>query len=397
MFVKLGQEFARAAVPVDERAVDEHIAELQANNTRKFALAREYINIEQKKTADLRAELHEITAGKKSIMDFSPLHKYRTGTITVGATDLTTPEDTRQTEIRDELDGMNKDSLKVISKFEAMEHQNTQKAISKDLAFASPDTTTQDRLLADATNRPSSATSSNPSTPSTVTGATYHYEGIYYRSSNGKTARLFAFTSELSGKEEALKIYPSGTNNLARLVQIGQGLYIKNKTNPLVVNHIPVTTAVAVRDIHDALPLEAVGLPKASPNFFKQASVKPSGATVRFSPASTDRDTMFRLEYMKTVDGFDNLRQGIAPNTDSGQTMGVMDLITDVSDQTVIPNGGTGGVTLHSTPAYIKSGYGEASVTMPNMKILTTNNRITVGANKVIYTDSAGARIAYQP
>ena len=53
------------------------------------------------------------------------------------------------------------------------------------------------------------------------------------------------------------------------------------------------------------------------------------------------------------------------------------------------------GIILRSTPAYVTAGYGEASVLMPDMQIVTAGQSLTVANHRTIYTDQYGADIIY--
>ncbi len=374
--VALGEKLAQSVRPMDTREIDQHIAQIQVQNDRKFALAREYVTIEKAKTARLKNELQEIVAGKKTIKDFSPLAKYRSDTMNISVSDMMTAEDTRQAEIHRELDRIDTDSRATTTLV------SDKKSIS-------------DKLLASAASDMKTATVPATSTPASdptpTTTASYHYDGIYYRTADGHQTRLFAYLAEMDGHEQAMPIDPVGDGRRDVLVRIGSSLYLKSTTSD-PVHHTPVSTPVHVGDIRDIIAVDTDGLPKGSPNAFKETMSGPSSSTITFAPASVDRDSMFRMELARQVDTFDRIDQG---NAATG-SMRIVDLAPDLSDRTILDTSTTG-ATIRSTPVYIQSGYGQVSVRLPSVRTLGVGDRMTVGAHKILYTDGAGARISYVP
>ncbi len=212
------------------------------------------------------------------------------------------------------------------------------------------------------------------------------YQGIYVKD-EGRQSRLFDYTEELRGNEEAILIdtNKAGTGNEDVVYAMGSSLYIKHnlKTKPAVHS----TDSVKTYDLSD---LMANSKDPSAPNYFKEGFVSSNQINFSFSPAkATDRK--FRLEFYDYVDRFDRIVRGEDGPTTPKRAV---DLLTDMRDDTVVDASGTG-VIVRKNAVWFDSASGEGEVTYPAYRVLTEGDTIGVASNRTVYTDGGGAKIRY--
>lgn len=212
------------------------------------------------------------------------------------------------------------------------------------------------------------------------------YNGIYVKD-EGKQSRLFDYTEELQGNEEAVLIdtSKSGPGNEDVVYSMGGSLYIKRNLKSSAAVHS--TDGVSVYDYADLLPKTK---DPTAPNYFQEDFVSSNQINFSFAPAkSTDRK--FRLEFYDYVDRFDKIALGeSAPSTPKR----AVDLLADLRNETVVDASGTGLVT-HKNAAWFDSATGEGEVTYPTYRTLSDGAVIGVAAGRTVYTDGGGAKIRY--
>lgn len=140
--------------------------------------------------------------------------------------------------------------------------------------------------------------------------SSYTYRGIYYFE-NGSQKRLFDYTEELDGSEEAVFVNRTSDGQKNSIIyRMENGLYIKH----------PVTDAPTGKNTSspDLLALEDVlgnYTAPTAPNYFNESVVGPDEIQFSFSPANKDENTKFRLEFYDYIERFDLLKNGANPDT----------------------------------------------------------------------------------
>lgn len=195
------------------------------------------------------------------------------------------------------------------------------------------------------------------------------YNGIYVKD-EGRQTRLFDYTEELHGGEEAIliDISKSGPGYEDVVYSMGSSLYVKRNLKAFEPAYS--TDSVKTYDLSDILPDSK---DPSAPNYFKEGFVSSKEINFSFAPAKpTDRK--FRLEFYDYVDRFDRIVRGeSAPSTPKR----AVDLFADAKGSTVSDASGTG-VIAHKNVAWFESVSGEGEVTYPAFRTLTEGATIGI-------------------
>lgn len=212
------------------------------------------------------------------------------------------------------------------------------------------------------------------------------YNGIYVKD-EGRQSRLFDYTEELRGNEEAVLIdtSKSGVGNEDVVYSMGSSLYIKR--NLKASEPAYSTDSVSTYELSDFLPKSEE---PSAPNYFKEGFVSSNEINFSFAPAK-NTDRKFRLEFYDYVDRFDRIIRGERGPTTPKRAV---DMLADMRDDTVTDASGTG-VIVRKNAVWFDSATGEGDVTYPEFRTLSENDTIGIAAGRTVYTDGGGATIRY--
>lgn len=228
-------------------------------------------------------------------------------------------------------------------------------------------------------------------TSNSASVAGFEYRGIY-TIDNGKQTRLFDYTDELLGDEKVIRIDSSKQNEADLIYKIGDSLFIKYQQHAAPPKN--VNTSIRTYSLNNILP--ELTIPTA-PNNFHERFAGTNEINLGFSPARKDEDNIFRLEFFEYIDRFDRMMAGEEPSQINLRTVhSYVDLFPDLDNETLLDASKTG-LVLRKQKAFYTTGRGNATMTAPQIRVLSDSDAIQVGANRTVYTDAAGARIKYVP
>lgn len=212
------------------------------------------------------------------------------------------------------------------------------------------------RLLAANTESSGRQSASSPTVDSIAASTySYNYNGIYIFDSRGKQVRLFDYTDGVDGSEDVIYLDVDGDGDEDIVYRMDNNLYIKeNRTkDPPPRNS---TETPRKMDWQDFLNLaQPTALTRSAPNFFEESFTSSNEIDFSFSPAHSDRDNLFRIEYYDYIDRFDRITAGASHSTATPTTLiHKADLIPDLPNET-LTNASTPGIIQRKNIAVFRA------------------------------------------
>lgn len=212
------------------------------------------------------------------------------------------------------------------------------------------------------------------------------YAGIYV-TDEGRQSRLFDYTEELLGNEEAVLIDVAKTGHDDVVYSMGSSLFLKRNLKA------PTQTAssddVEIYDLSDILDRKT---DPSAPNSFEENFVSSGQINFGFAPAKPS-DQKFRLEFYDYVDRFDRIaRKEDAPPTPKRS----VDLFVENSEGTIIDAKNPGTVVRKNLAWFERMG-GEGEVSYPDFRKLSGGTTMGVAAGRIVHTAGTSAKIRFSP
>jgi hypothetical protein len=215
------------------------------------------------------------------------------------------------------------------------------------------------------------------------------YRGIY-TFDNARQIRLFDYTDDLSSETRAIEINRLGNGAKEFIYVVSGALYLKTRLGNSPLR--PSTDSISTLSTRDVLGETII---PTAPNHFREQFAKSGEIQFDFAPANV-ADSFWALTLSNYIDRYARTRGGeslpqILPRTTTTR----IDLIPSTIPELTEDTSRTGLIVKKPFGVYT-TGRGEGLITGSEYRILTSGEKIRIGASKSLFTDGGGARLSYR-
>lgn len=384
---------------------DKFIDWLNKSNDDKFSDLKNLIKEYQKENDAMNKELQQIENWDKSIKDFSPIKnsfwwlkvvwEYSKDNKKEFTNKLSKQEDKFLASVS-KLNGYNTDP-NVIAMKKTWDEITTKineqvSKYSQTLLDTIPEKTGSWYIA------PNYATTNTDKSNSGLDYA-YNYEWIYVTNKDNKQTRLFDYLDEIDPKSSVVEFDADGDGDNDVIYEMWWALYYKeNLSKKANKNHI--SGVEWIRDIWDInsfldVSSSATVMPFA-PNYFEETLPTANSINFKFASANRDAEKSFRLEFYDYIERFDatnNVRwanKWLSPFA----RLNLVDMVTSSAEDNIIET--RDGLTIKNNFATIDAGIGSINAKVPEYKILTSWNSLSIQSWKTIYAWNDWLTIKYR-